>query len=89
MLLCSLALLPGCASPRTDPPAPKVIIQKEFVQVQVPGDQLDCEPEPEAPAGGTQLDVALLLPDLAKAGADCRRKLAAVKKIVKPTSPMG
>ncbi len=70
MLLVATALL-GCAK------APIVSVQA----APIPGQLLECKPEPMPPATGSQRQVASYVLDLADAGDDCRQKLGAVKAI--------
>lgn len=53
----------------------------------VPSSLLECADQPSSPAanaGATQADVGIYVIDLAEAGADCRSKLGAVRRILEP-----
>ena len=52
---------------------------------QVPPSLLTCADQPVAPAAQVQRDVALYIVDVAEAGADCRSKLSAVRRILEPS----
>lgn len=51
----------------------------------VPQSLLTCAEQPVAPVAELQRDVALYIVDLAEAGADCRSKLGAMRRILEPT----
>jgi hypothetical protein len=74
----ALALLAGCATPK-ERVVEKVVPQR----VEIPASLLACAPEPVIrQALKSQREVALFVNRLAEAGADCRTKLAAVRRIV-------
>ena len=53
----------------------------------VPPSLLECAPHPVSPAADpaiTQRDVAAYVVTLAEAGADCRSKLGAVRRLLNP-----
>lgn len=78
LLFCA-ALLTACA--KSEPP-PKLIVETKIERLRVPDSLLACALAPPIPAdGATQRDVALFIADLWAAWADCRSKLAAVKKL--------
>ncbi len=78
-LLCFAALLMGCA--RSDPP-PRMIVETKIERLRVPPVLLDCALAPPLPTPeATQRAVGLFIVDLWAAWADCRAKLAAVKKL--------
>lgn len=76
-LLCCATPLTGCGGDRLVP-------EVSVVPLQVPPSLLSCAPPPAARPVDSQRDVALLIVDLAEAGADCRTKLAAVRRVVQP-----
>jgi hypothetical protein len=60
-----------------------VITRIQVERPAIPASILQCAAEPPVPAGEvTQADVAEFLVDLAAAGDDCRRRLAAVRRLV-------
>ena len=59
-----------------------MVTEVKYIRQEVPVSLLDCTPQPVPPAIASQRDVALYLLDLAKAGEDCRGRLATVKRIV-------
>lgn len=74
LLLCALPLA-GCGAPQI--PATRV------ERVAPPEGLLSCRPEPEIPLQvSSDADLAVLLIDLAEAGADCRSKLDQVRSFV-------
>lgn len=79
-VLAALVALAGC-SWRT--PEPLIVERVVEVPLEVPASLLTCSPEPRlAQAVRTQRDVALFIERLAAAGADCRTRLAAVRRLV-------
>lgn len=71
-------LLAGCQ--HTEPTVVPHVVERK---VEVPSSLLECMPEPKAKkVWTTQRDVALYLERLALAGADCRTRLAKVKKLL-------
>ena len=79
-LLAAFAALSAC-SWRT--PEPLVVERVVEVPLEVPPSLLQCSPEPRLrEAVRTQRDVALFIERLAQAGADCRTRLAAVRRLV-------
>ena len=58
-----------------------MVTEVKYIRQEIPAGLLDCAAQPVPPAVSSQRDVALYLLDLAKAGEDCRGKLAAVKGI--------
>ena len=65
--------LTGCAGP-----AAPVLVRQE-----VPAALLECQPQPVPPSPlRDDADLAYFIVDLAAAGADCRAKLARVKRLV-------
>jgi hypothetical protein len=53
----------------------------------VPPSLLECTDQPLSPAGdttATQADVGVWVIDMAEAGADCRSKLGAVRRLLTP-----
>lgn len=50
----------------------------------VPPSLLTCADHPPSPAAETQQQVALFIVDMAAAGADCRSKLGAVRRLLSP-----
>lgn len=70
----------GC----TDPASPRVVTRLRVERVQVPDDLLVCEEIPKpAPNLTLQSEVGRYLIDLYGAALDCRRKLSAVRELVK------
>lgn len=66
-------------------PEPRIVAEVVERKIEVPASLLTCSPEPVAgTAWINQRDVARYLVDLAAAGDDCRRKLAAVRRLVQP-----
>ncbi len=52
------------------------------VPLEIPSWFLSCSPEPMAPEGDLETDVANWVVDVIDAGADCRAKLAEVRALV-------
>jgi len=77
-VVLAVLMLAGCQSTK------EVIVPKiEERRIEVPASLLSCMPEPVAARGwATQRDVALFMVKLAEAGADCRAKLAAVRRLL-------
>jgi hypothetical protein len=67
--------LTGCGGPRL---LPQLFAEK----LEVPASLLECSPPPAHRPIDSQRDLALLVTDLAEAGADCRDKLQAVRQVV-------
>lgn len=73
-LLCSTALLIGCAEP-----APRLLVESRLERVTPPPSLLLCQESPEPPNAASQRDVAAFLVRLWEAGEDCRGKLTALR----------
>lgn len=76
LLLCSAALLTGCADRYQAPPEIQVERQP------VPASMLDAPPKPLPPADGTQRDVAAYIIQLDLHADQLAGKLAAVREVV-------
>lgn len=75
---CGAVALAGCQTSK-----PTVVTKVVERKVEVPRSLRSCSEEPVAgTAWVSQRDIARYLVRLAEAGADCRAKLAAVKRIV-------
>lgn len=76
-MILAVLVLAGCQTPR------ERIVERVIPQrVEIPESLLRCAPEPVIrQALKTQRDVALFVNRLAEAGADCRAKLEAVRKL--------
>lgn len=73
-----IAVLAGCQTTE-----PKVITQVQVQKIEVPKSLLSCSSEPVyGSVVVTVKDLMKFADQLAKAGADCRGKLDAVKRIV-------
>lgn len=73
-----LLLTAGCAT--TQPQVVEKVVERK---VEVPPSLLECMPEPQAKeVWKSQRDVALFMERLALAGADCRTRLAKVKRLL-------
>jgi len=81
-MLALMAILAGFAALSActwRPQEPRVVERL----VEVPPSLLQCSPEPRLrEAVRSQRDVALFIERLAAAGADCRTRLAAVRRLV-------
>lgn len=76
--LMVLAVLTGCQTTQ-----PKTIIEVQVQKVEVPRSLLTCSGEPVYGSVTVSVkDLMKFADQLAKAGADCRSKLDAVKRIV-------
>lgn len=73
-----------CAMPLAACGAQRLLPEMFAVRLEVPPSLLTCAPPPVPRPVETQKDVALLIVDLAEAGADCRGKLAAVRQVLAP-----
>ena len=67
----------ACASDK-----PLTAVEVRIEPVVPPADLLTCAPDPAVPDAPDQRAVASYLIDLWEAGADCRRKLGAVRGFV-------
>ena len=76
----SASVLAGCATPRT------VVVP---LADQVPASLLTCAPRPVPGRADRQSDVARYVVELDVAGADCRRKILAIKGIVDADTASG
>jgi hypothetical protein len=73
-----IAILTGCQTTE-----PKVITQVQVQRIEVPRSLLTCSSEPVYGSVTVSVkDLMKFADQLAKAGADCRAKLDAVKRIV-------
>jgi hypothetical protein len=71
--------LTACATPQE--PVERIVRIPQ--PISPPAVLLRCQSAPKAPGGAyTQADVAEFILDLSEAGADCRGKLAAVRRYV-------
>lgn len=76
-MVLAVLVLAGCQTPR------ERIVERVVPQrIEIPESLLKCAPEPVIrQALRTQREVALFVNRLAEAGADCRAKLEAVRKL--------
>ena len=77
-LVLAVVLLAGCQTAK-----PVIVPKVEERRIEVPASLLSCMPEPVAARGwATQRDVGLFMVRLAEAGADCRAKLAVIRRLI-------
>jgi len=79
-VMVAVLFLSGAGCQTTQPQVVEKVVERK---VEVPPSLLECMPEPQAKeVWKSQRDVALFMERLALAGADCRTRLAKVKKLL-------
>jgi hypothetical protein len=80
IVLILLMAAAGCTTTTQKPTIVEKIVERK---VEIPPSLLECMPEPKAQeVWAMQRDVALFMEKLALAGADCRTRLAKVRKLL-------
>jgi hypothetical protein len=79
-VLVAVLFLSGAGCQTTQPQVVEKVVERK---VEIPASLLECMPEPQAKeVWKSQRDVALFMEKLALAGADCRTRLAKVKRLL-------
>ncbi len=80
-LVCFIPLV-GCGEqPQVIVTAPPEV-KRTFLRDVIPGNELNCQKEPDGSKVSTVRQSAKYVVDLRKAGSDCRQKLSSVRDII-------